>query len=102
MLGKILKYIRIYHHLSQKELAQYLYISRSYLSEIESNKKSATIELLEKYSTFFKVPVSSILLFSEQLESNTFPEKGRIFMASKVLKIMEWIAGKDNINDRDH
>jgi len=101
MLGKALKYIRIFHNMNQTVFAERIGISRSYLSEIEAGKKPASIELLEKYSSLFNIPVSSLLLFSEELESPIFPEKGRLYVADKILKIMEWMVEKDNINDED-
>ncbi|MFC3909672.1 helix-turn-helix transcriptional regulator [Legionella dresdenensis] len=100
MLGQALKYIRMYHQLNQAALAQELNISRSFLSEIESNKKQPSIELLEKYSSFFGVPVSSLLFFSEHLSANNISEKGRVFIAKKILNIMGWLADKDSHNGK--
>lgn len=87
MIGKALKRTRQFHRLTQVELSDRLGISKSYLSELESDKKTPTIELLQKYSNVFKVPASSFLLFSESLETgkNTFKP------ADKILKIMDWI-----------
>lgn len=56
-----LKYIRLYHRYSQTDLAKELNISKSYLSEIESNKKEVSIKLLKQYS---KVLIYLFLLFS--------------------------------------
>lgn len=101
MLNKALKYVRIFHHINQVELSERLNISRSYLSEIESGKKKVSLELLDKYAETFNIPASSLLLFSEQLESGSFPEKGRIYMARKILKIMEWLTEKDNFDGKE-
>jgi transcriptional regulator with XRE-family HTH domain len=60
MLNKALRLMRVFNDLSQKELAEKLGISKSLISEIESGKKNSTIELLNKYSNFFDIPVSSI------------------------------------------
>lgn len=100
MLHDALRLIRIYHDLNQKELAEKLDISRSHISEIESGKKSPTMSLLEKYSTTFNMPTSSILFFAENLE-NTSPseEKVRKFISSKVIRLLDYIAecsGKSN------
>jgi len=68
-------------------------MSKSYLSEIESGKKSIGYELLEKYADVFDIPVSSLVFFSESLEDNhSVPEKFRSVVAEKILKIMEWVA----------
>lgn len=93
MINRALKTIRQFHGLTQAELALKLDMSKSYLSEIESGKKSVGYELLEKYSELFDVPVSSLVFFSENLEkADSIPEKFRSVVADKILKIMEWIA----------
>jgi transcriptional regulator with XRE-family HTH domain len=98
MIHRALKSLRGFHQLKQTELARRLEISNSYLSEIESGDKKPGIELLEKYSTLFKMPVSSILLFSERLESDVRPsEKIRVAAADKILRMLEWIADKDEL-----
>ena len=96
MINRALKTIRQFHGLTQAELALKLDMSKSYLSEIESGKKSVGYDLLEKYSELFDVPVSSLVFFSENLDhANTIPEKFRSVVADKILNIMEWIALKN-------
>ncbi len=100
MLHRALRLLRTYHHLSQTELAKRLGISNSYLSEIESDAsdKSPSVALLEKYAEIFKMPVSTILLFSERLESDrSAASKVRVVAADKVLKILEWLEEQDAI-----
>jgi transcriptional regulator with XRE-family HTH domain len=93
MLHKALRHLRRYHQMTQDQLAKQLEISNNYLSEIESGKKAhaLTIDLLERYAQVFDVPVSSLMLFSEQLDSNRRSEKVRVAIAAKVLKVMDWI-----------
>ncbi|HDR8961602.1 helix-turn-helix domain-containing protein [Burkholderia vietnamiensis] len=93
MLHKALRHLRRYHQMTQEQLAKRLEISNNYLSEIESGKKAhaLTIDLLQRYAEVFDVPVSSLLLFSEQLDSNRRSEKIRVAIAAKVLKVMDWI-----------
>ena len=97
MLNRALKLLRTFHQLSQVELAKRLGLSNSYLSELESGVKSPSIEILEQYSVVFKLPLSSILLFSEQLESATLGNKLKIKAADKVLRLLEWVAEKETI-----
>ncbi|MDP2761346.1 MAG: helix-turn-helix transcriptional regulator [Sideroxyarcus sp.] len=97
MLNRALKLLRTFHQLSQVELAKRLGISNSYLSEIESGSKSPSVDLLDQYSVVFKLPLSSILLFSEQLEEATPGNKLRVKAADKVLKLLEWVAEKETI-----
>lgn len=93
MINRALKTIRQFHGLTQAELALKLDMSKSYLSEIESGKKSVGYDLLEKYSELFDVPVSSLVFFSEHIENaDSIPEKFRSVIADKILKIMEWVA----------
>ena len=102
MLNKALRLVRVFHDINQSQLAKKLEISRSYLSEIESGKKSPSIELLDKYSDIFDIPPSSLLLFSEKLEKNTFSEKARVTVAGKILKIMDWLSETGSVKDDKH
>lgn len=97
MINTALKYIRQYHNLNQTQLAEKLSISKSYLSEIESGKKEPTLDILNKYSDFFKVPLSSLVVFSENLENLHAESKVRSFVSKKMLKIIEWIADTHEI-----
>ena len=70
-LQKALRAMRVFHDLSQGELAKKLKISKSYLSEIEAGKKQPSLVLLQRYSAVFDVSLSSILFLSENMESKT-------------------------------
>jgi transcriptional regulator with XRE-family HTH domain len=96
MNGHALRLIRQFHDVQQGKLADDINISNSYLSEIESGKKEVTLELLKKYSDYFKIPMSSLMLFSEKLEDNSIAEKFRVKFASKIKQIMEWVVAKDD------
>lgn len=96
MLHKALRLMRVFHDLSQKDLAEKLDISKSYLSEIESGKKQPTLSLLERYSQVFEVPVSSIIFFSEHIGEKPNHQKLREAISSKVLTILEFIAERSD------
>jgi transcriptional regulator with XRE-family HTH domain len=81
------------------ELARRLDISSSYLSEIESCTKTPGLDLLEQYAAVFRMPVSSILLFSEQLTVSKPGGRFKAKVTSKVLKMLEWIAEKEAISN---
>ena len=98
MLNRALKVVRQYHNISQTELSQKLSISNSYLSEIESGKKEPSLELLNKYSVTFNLPLSSIVVFSETLDGQQSKSKARSFISKKMLKILEWISDVDEEN----
>ncbi len=90
MLNNALKLIRVYHNVSQKQLAADLGISNSYLNEIEKGKKTVTLEVLGRYSSYFKIPKSSLLYFAEQSEAlgkRTNPHP----IAEKAVKMLDWL-----------
>lgn len=92
MLNEALRLMRVFYDLRQKELAEKLGISKSYISEIESGKKIPTLDLLNRYSEFFDIPVSSIMFFSESLNKDVKTEKLRTFVSSKIIAILNFIA----------
>jgi transcriptional regulator with XRE-family HTH domain len=94
VLNEALRLIRIFHDLTQKDLANKLQISKSYLSEIESGKKKPTLEIITKYSEQFDIPLSSIMFFSESMDSGDNAEKLRGFVSKKVIAILDFIAEK--------
>lgn len=94
MLHEALRLIRVFHDISQKDLAIRLGISNSYLSEIENGKKAPSIELIEKYAIEFNMPVSSIFFFSEKIVDGRKGEVARQYVSKKVLAILNWIAVK--------
>lgn len=96
MQHEALRLVRVFHDMNQTTLAERLQISKSYLSEIESGKKQVTLELLQKYADTFGMPLSSLLLFAEQVEGGT-REKVRTAIAGKVVKMLDWMAAKDAV-----
>lgn len=100
MLGSALKELRGFHRMTQKEVAGNLGISKSYLSEIENNHKTATLELLDKYSSLFEIPVSSLLLFSENYNTGKRSYDVRMACAKKIVRVMEWVNERDEFAKR--
>jgi transcriptional regulator with XRE-family HTH domain len=90
MIHDALRLIRVYHNKKQSELAESLEISPSHLSEVESGRKQPTLDLLERYSRVFNMPVSSIMLFSEKKGDST-SEKLEHFIGQKTLKMLDWV-----------
>ena len=99
MYDRALKLIREYHRMSQKEASEALGMSSSYLSEIENGKKQPSLEVLERYSNLYRIPLSSILLFAESGTDADFAERFRGFAAEKILKILEWLRGAEDVED---
>jgi transcriptional regulator with XRE-family HTH domain len=100
MIGEALRTMRVFHDMTQKDLAEKLEISKSHLSEIESGKKTPTLALLERYSHVFNIPTSSILFFSENMDEDNVPlEKARVMVSSKILALLSFIAER---SERPH
>lgn len=103
MLNHALKTLRQFEGMTQSELAQKLNISVSHLSEIETGKNTITLEMLNKYANYFEVPVSHLMLFSEQIENESLrSEKVRKFIAKNLLKAMDWVITKDAKKEKNH
>lgn len=102
LLNRALRLLRTYHQMKQVDLAKRLGISNSYLSELESesNDKAPGLDLLEKYAEIFKMPVSSILLFSESLGDSRKPgTKLRISAAEKIVRLLEWLEERNALKE---
>jgi len=100
VLNEALKQIRVFHQMKQVELAGELHISKSYLSEIESCRKPVSMDLLQKYAEVFSVPASSLLMFSENMGAAKTSDKLRLKCANKIIKAMEWISARNEIDDK--
>jgi len=100
MLNEALRLVRVYHDMTQSQLSLELGLSNSYLSEIESGKKQPSIDLLEKYSGRFNVPVSSLLFFSESLDQKKVTDRVRLGAARKIVSLLKWVEQK-NVRTED-
>lgn len=98
MIGEALRLIRVFHDLKQFELADRLKVSKSYVSEVEGGAKVPSLELIEKYSAEFRIPVSAILFFAEELPNAKRGEKTRTKIASTVLDLLSFIERKADAN----
>jgi transcriptional regulator with XRE-family HTH domain len=101
VIGEAVRLLRIYHDMSQTALSSALKLSNSYVSELESGKKQPTLEVLEKYADYFQIPVSSLLLFSEQLGKKGAAESVRKGVAKKILSMLSWVAEKNAQSSRE-
>ena len=89
MIGDILKRTRTIYGYKASELSELLGISKSYLSEIENNKKQPSLELLKKYSEIYDMKLSSLILLSENYESDKFIRNMMIKLIEKMTPDME-------------
>ena len=93
MLGEALRLIRVYHDLKQKQVAELLDVSTSYLSEIEKGHKTPTLDIVQRYSDKFGIPVSSIMFFAESVEGGTF-DRARSIVAGKMIGLMQFLEAR--------
>lgn len=94
MLGEALRLIRVYHDLKQKDAAERLCVSTSYISEIERGTKTPTLDIIARYSKEFDIPVSSIMFFSESLARGGPTDTARTFVAGKVIALMQFLEAR--------
>ena len=103
MLHEALRLLRVYHDMKQNELAAKIGVSISYVSEIEKGNRTPSLEVIGKYSTVFKVPISSILFFAEQIGSDPKNKKDlsatKTMIASKIIKFLQIIESR---TEADH
>src|SRR3546814_16550136 len=87
MLGEAVRLIRVYHDLKQKQVAERLDISTSYLSEIEKGHKTPSLELIQRYSDTFGLPVSS----TPRVEEGGASDRTRTFVAGKMVGLLQFL-----------
>ena len=97
MLGEALRLIRVFHDIKLNELAEQIKVSKGYLSEVETQKKKPSLELIEKYSERFKISVSAIMLFSEELDKDRSSLK--IGIRNKIIKFLQIVENITVAND---
>jgi len=88
MIGDVLKRTRAIYGFKATEMSKLLEISKSYLSEIENNKKKPSLELLEKYSNIYEIKLSSLILLSEDYDDAKKNNKGEVFVKNIMLRLI--------------
>ena len=94
MLGEALRLIRVFHDMKQQELAYRIGLSKSYVSELESGKRNPSMKVIQQYADAFGIPVSSILLFSENLKDSSNAKRIKSAIAGKVMQCLQMIEEK--------
>lgn len=97
-ISRVLKCIRLYSKYNQKQLSILLGVSPSYICEIELGKKEPSFTILKNYSKTFDIPISTILLFSENYGNK--PNKMIQLMCKKTLSLFEWIYANAKIEQQ--
>ncbi len=69
-------------------MSELFQISKSYLSEIENNKKQPSLESLEKYLEIYGMKLSSLILLSENYDDANKNNKGDKFIRNMMIKLI--------------
>lgn len=101
LVNESLRIIRRYWGKTQIELADELGVSQSYISEVEKGKREVTLGLLAKYSRALDVPMSTLLLFAENVDDAPKIGRRQAYVAGKALKLLQRILPNDNENKND-
>ena len=62
--GQIFLTLRAVRKINQKYLAEELGVTQGYLSQVECDKKKPSLDLLEKVSEIYEIPLQALLWFS--------------------------------------
>ncbi|MCC8157840.1 MAG: helix-turn-helix transcriptional regulator [Phascolarctobacterium sp.] len=88
MIGEMLKKTRLIYGFKAGEISELLGISKSYLSEIENDKKKPSLDLLKKYAEIYDIKLSSLILLSESLEEAKKAGKNTVFIQKLLINII--------------
>ncbi|MBP1890122.1 transcriptional regulator with XRE-family HTH domain [Clostridium moniliforme] len=83
-IGSILKLLRMSYCLSQRKLGEKLGVNKTKIYELENGKQVVTYEDLNKYSSFFNIPVTYIIC-NEEINLN----KSKIEIINEILEKKE-------------
>lgn len=87
-VGLAIKSIRSIYDMRSKQLAENLDISPSYLSEIETGRKTISLQLLNKFSKYFKLKPSTVILIAESIAEMKEMNESKIDSQNKIMKII--------------
>ncbi|SFM34675.1 helix-turn-helix domain-containing protein [Pelosinus propionicus] len=97
MINEALRLVRLAHGYKSKEVAEKIGVSASYLSEIESGKKTPTLDLLQKYSDVFGIRLSTLMFFAEELNREIPKEKIKDNVRKYIFKLMKLIEKQKDV-----
>lgn len=87
-IGKVLKCLRVINDKSISDTAKELNLSKAYVGELEKGIKNPSMNTLQKYSDYFKIPSSVLLYFSEEADKKRLSyQKLLLIILEKIVKI---------------
>lgn len=96
MIGYRVKQLRLEKGLTQAELADLLGMTPGALSMVELNKRSVSLEIIEKLVAVFKVSADYIIGTNVQEKSSRFSA-----IVLRTFTEMGWIKDPENITDEE-
>ena len=97
MINDALRLVRLYWGYSQKQMAEVVGVSQSLISDVESAKKSVSIDLIERYSDALGIRMSQLLFFAEEIEGVPVEKRGKLIIAERVLQLLEKLKPSEQI-----
>lgn len=94
-ISDALRLLRLYLGFTQSQIAVQLSLSQSMISEIEKGVKPVSMEVLERYSETFRIRLSQLMFFAEELEGEPVQTRGKLIIANRVLRLLEALAPKE-------
>ncbi|QCT03678.1 hypothetical protein E6C60_2967 [Paenibacillus algicola] len=74
-------------------------ISKSYLSEIENNKKQPSLEILQKYSDIYGIKLSSLILLSEDYNDASKTSNSQEFVKKLMMRFINFMSKERDDDD---
>ncbi|NDL64329.1 helix-turn-helix domain-containing protein [Acerihabitans arboris] len=101
MLHRALRLVRQYHNESIVGLSIALNIPKETIAQLESGESSPSVDVLQRYSSHFDIPVPSFVFFSETLGTQgRLSKRLRLNLAGKVLDVLEWASKKNEKTEK--
>ena len=95
LIGDILKSVRKNANLTQSQFAKGINLSQSYISKLEKNEISPSIEILDRYAEYFHTDAELFLRFRKPDKSRSLSDRVKDFIFKKMVYDIE----KDPIQD---
>ena len=99
VIGEVLKKTLTIYGYKASEMSAKLGISKSYLSEIENNKKQPSLELLKTYSEIYGMKLSSLISLSEKYEDAINANKGQDIIRRTMIKWIDYMSSDLEADD---
>lgn len=85
LIGDVLRCVRKCYGDTQAEFAKEIGVSQSYISKLEKNELSPSIEILDKYAEYFDVPTETFLAFRNLDTQKSLLQKIRVALFKKIV-----------------